>query len=130
MLITIGGTSGTLPERTDDRYLSGTIPCGGPIPGICRVNLRWGAHSLQYIRSPWFSGGQPRPLGCVNTHLDTRFGAKPCGHARQVGVWSGRDREEAAHRGCELLVAGQLSVFQGREDAAAGVVEDLDAQVG
>ena len=33
MLITIGGTSGTLPERMDDRYLSGKIPCGGPGTG-------------------------------------------------------------------------------------------------
>ena len=65
----------------------------------------------------------------MNTHLDTRFGAKPGGHARQVGVRGGRDREEAAHRGGELLIAGQFAVFQGREDAAAGVVEDLDAQV-
>ena len=66
----------------------------------------------------------------MNTHLDTRFGAEPGGHTCQVGVRGGRDREETVHGGGELLVAGQLPVLQGREDAAAGVIEDLDTQVG
>ncbi len=66
----------------------------------------------------------------MNAHLNAGFGAETGGHACQVSVRCGSHREEAVYRGGELRLTSHITVFKGRENTAAGIVKDLNAQFG
>ena len=66
----------------------------------------------------------------MNAHLNARFGTKTGSHARQISIRGGNHREETIHSGGELLLTSHIAVFKGRENTAAGIVKDLNAQFG
>ena len=66
----------------------------------------------------------------MNAHLNARFGTKTGSHARQISIRGGSHREETIHSGGELLLTSHIAVLKGRENTAARIVKDLNAQFG